>query len=39
MPINSTFRTIACVFFATHIPATILMDSQALLPPAIVPAS
>ena len=37
MPINSTFRTIACVFFATHIPATILMDSQALLPPSIVP--
>ena len=37
MPINSTFRTIACVFFATHIPATILMDSQALLPPSVVP--
>lgn len=37
MAINSTFRAIACVFFLTHIPASILMDSQAILPPAIVP--
>ena len=37
MPINATFRAIVLVFFATHIPATILMDSQAILPPAVVP--
>ena len=36
-PINATFRAIVLVFFATHIPATILMDSQAILPPAVVP--
>lgn len=37
MAINSTFRAIACVFFLTHIPATILMDSQAILPKSVVP--
>ena len=37
MPMNDTFRWIVVVFLATHIPATILMDSQAILPPAVVP--
>lgn len=37
MAINATFRAIACVFFLTHIPATVMMDSQALLPAAVVP--
>jgi hypothetical protein len=37
MAINGTFRAIACVFFLTHIPATIMMDSQAIFPPAVVP--
>ena len=37
MAINNTFRAIACVFFITHIPATVLMDSQAIFPPNVVP--
>ena len=37
MAINTTFRVIACVFFLTHIPATVLMDSQAIFPPSVVP--
>ena len=30
-------RVILLVFFATHIPATLLVDSQAVLPPRLVP--
>ena len=37
MAVSETFRLVVIVFFATHIPATILMDSQALLPPSVVP--
>ena len=37
MPVSETFRTVVLVFLGTHIPATLMMDSQALLPPAIVP--
>mmetsp|Transcript_2078 Transcript_2078/g.4668 ORF Transcript_2078/g.4668 Transcript_2078/m.4668 type:complete len:168 (+) Transcript_2078:300-803(+) len=37
MAINGTFRAIACIFFLTHIPATIMMDSQAILPSWVVP--
>ena len=34
---NDTFRVIVLVFFATHIPATVMMDSQAIVPPRFVP--
>ena len=34
---NDTFRWIVVVFLATHIPATIMMDSQALVPAKFVP--
>ena len=37
MPMNDTFRWIVVVFLATHIPATIMMDSQALVPAKFVP--
>ena len=37
MPVSKTFRTVVLVFLGTHIPATLMMDSQALLPPAVVP--
>ena len=37
MPVSETFRTVVLVFLGTHIPATLMMDSQALLPPAVVP--
>uniref|UniRef100_A0A7S0SF29 EXPERA domain-containing protein n=1 Tax=Mantoniella antarctica TaxID=81844 RepID=A0A7S0SF29_9CHLO len=37
MALNATFRAVVCVFFLTHIPATILMDSQAILPASMVP--
>ena len=30
-------RVVLLVFFATHIPATLLIDSQAVLPPRLVP--
>ena len=30
-------RVILLAFFATHIPATLLVDSQAVLPPRLVP--
>tara|TARA_B110000977_G_scaffold15623_1_gene19105 strand:+ start:2152 stop:2577 length:426 start_codon:yes stop_codon:yes gene_type:complete len=34
---NDTFRVIVLVFLATHVPATVLMDSQALVPKSMVP--
>jgi hypothetical protein len=34
---NDTFRLIVLVFLATHVPATVLMDSQALVPKSMVP--
>lgn len=34
---NDTFRVIVLVFLATHVPATVLMDSQALVPKSVVP--
>ena len=37
MPVSETFRTVVLVFLGTHMPATLMMDSQALLPSAIVP--
>ena len=37
MAISPFSRAIACIFFLTHIPATVLMDSQAILPASVVP--